>query len=373
VEERIRPYTRKWEANVMATIDEVRLRRVPPPAAGDARCDVRHDVPAVLFSTGGYTGNVYHEFNDGILPLFVTASHLRRRVVLVILEYHDWWATKYGDVVSRLSAFPPVDFTADRRVHCFPEVIAGVRIHGELTVDPARTPGGRSVADFRRLLDDAYRGRIRFIESQERRAARKHRRRRGTRPVPAPPASHRQVQVERRPRLVIVSRTSGSRVIENEADVAATAADVGFDVRVIRPERTTEMAKIYRELNSSDAMVGVHGAAMTHFLFMRPGTVFIQVVPLGTDWAAGAYYGEPAERLGLRYVGYKILPEESSLAREYPAGDPVLTDPAGVGRRGWEVTKKVYLDRQNVRLDLKRFRQELVRAHRYLVAGKRKL
>jgi hypothetical protein len=142
---------------------------------------------------------------------------------------------------------------------------------------------------------------------------------------------------------------------------------------VIRPERTTELAKVYRELNGSDAMVGVHGAAMTHFLFMRPGTVFIQVVPLGTDWAAGAYYGEPAERLGLRYVGYKILPEESSLAREYPAGDPVLTDPAGVGRRGWEVTKKVYLDRQNVRLDLKRFRQELVRAHRYLVAGKRKL
>ncbi|KAL6657106.1 hypothetical protein ACP70R_004886 [Stipagrostis hirtigluma subsp. patula] len=369
-EERIRPYTRKWEANVMATIDEVRLRRVAP---GDeaARCDVRHDVPAVLFSTGGYTGNVYHEFNDGILPLFVTAHHLRRRVVFVILEYHDWWITKYGDVVSRLSAFPPIDFTADRRVHCFPEVIAGLRIHGELTVDPARTPEGKSIADFRWLLDDAYRGRIQFLERLERQAARK-RHRRGTVPRAqlAPPrhaASHQD-----RPRLVIVSRT-GSRVIENEADVAAMAADVGFDVRVIRPDRTTELCKIYRELNASDAMVGVHGAAMTHFLFMRPGKVFIQVVPLGTDWAAGAYYGEPAARLGLRYVGYKILPEESSLSREYPTGDPVLTDPAGVAQRGWDVTKKVYLDRQNVRLDLVRFREELVRAHQYLVAGRRRL
>jgi len=163
-EERIRPYTRKWEANVMATIDEVRLRRVVPGDA--ARCDVRHDVPAVLFSTGGYTGNVYHEFNDGILPLFVTAHHLRRRVVLVILEYHDW-----------------SDYTANRRVHCFPEVIAGLRIHGELTVDPARTPEGKSIGDFRRLLDDAYRGRIEFLERLERRAARKrlclHHRRRG--------------------------------------------------------------------------------------------------------------------------------------------------------------------------------------------------
>jgi len=33
------------------------------------------------------------------------------------------------------------------------------------------------------------------------------------------------------------------------------------------------------------------------------------------------------------------------------------------------VTKKVYLDRQNVRLDLARFREELVGAHRYLLAG----
>ncbi|CAL5071406.1 unnamed protein product [Urochloa decumbens] len=294
-EERIRPYTRKWEANVMATIDEVRLRRVSP-SSGDAaaaapKCDVRHDVPALLFSTGGYTGNVYHEFNDGILPLFVTAGHLRRRVVLVILEYHDWWITKYGDVVSQLSEFPPVDFTADRRVHCFPEVIAGLRIHGELTVDPARTPEGRGIADFRRLLDDAYRGRIEFLDRLERRAARK-RHRRG---VVLPRAPPRRAASGDRPRLVIVSRT-GSRVIENEAEVAAMAGDVGFDVRVIRPDRTTELCKIYKELNASDAMVGVHGAAMTHFLFMR----------------------------------------------------------------------------QNVRLDLTRFREELVRAHQYLAAGRRR-
>ena len=93
------------------------------------------------------------------------------------------------------------------------------------------------------------------------------------------------------------------------------------------------------------------------------------MVPLSTDWAPSAYYGEPAGRMGLRYVGYKIAPEESSLSREYPTGDPVLTDPAGVAQRGWDVTKKVYLDRQNVRLDLARFREELVGAHQYLLAA----
>ncbi|EMS55589.1 hypothetical protein TRIUR3_32069 [Triticum urartu] len=234
----------------------------------------------------------------------------------------------------------------------------------ELPVDPARPPEGRSIRDFRRLLDDAYRPRINYLERMERKAARKQRRASGAAATKlALPNKHPAAPAER-PKLVIVSRT-GSRVIENEEELKAVAADVGFDVRVVRPERSTEMCKIYRDLNASDAMVGVHGAAMTHFLFMRPGKVFIQVVPLGTDWAANEYYGEPAARLGLRYVGYKILPEESSLAREYPAGHPVLTDPAGVAQRGWDVTKKVYLDRQNVRLDLARFREELVAAHRY--------
>uniref|UniRef100_A0A452XMW9 Uncharacterized protein n=1 Tax=Aegilops tauschii subsp. strangulata TaxID=200361 RepID=A0A452XMW9_AEGTS len=98
----------------MSTIDELRLRAVPvPDPEGAARCDVRHDVPAVVFSTGGYTGNVYHEFNDGIIPLYITARRYNRKVVFVMLEYHDWWMTKYGHIVEQLSDFPPVDFSND--------------------------------------------------------------------------------------------------------------------------------------------------------------------------------------------------------------------------------------------------------------------
>ncbi|KAK1318813.1 hypothetical protein QJS10_CPB04g00337 [Acorus calamus] len=98
----IRPYTRKWETSVMSTIDELKL-----VSSGDSnrsrRCDVVHEVPAVVFSTGGYTGNVYHEFNDGIVPLFITSRQFNKKVVFVIVEYHSWWVTKYGDVVSRAS------------------------------------------------------------------------------------------------------------------------------------------------------------------------------------------------------------------------------------------------------------------------------
>ncbi|KAF8661730.1 hypothetical protein HU200_056681 [Digitaria exilis] len=368
-EERIRPYTRKWETSIMNTIDELRLRSVSSDgdAAAPAHCDVRHDVPAVVFSTGGYTGNVYHEFNDGIIPLYITARGYDKRVVFVMLEYHDWWMTKYGHIVEQLSDYPPVDFANDNRTHCFPEAIVGLRIHDELAIDAQRMPANLTILDFRQMLDDAHRGRIQTIIEEEAQAA--------AAAVETKAAASKE-QLSRssskrtrpdddrveKPRLVIVSR-NGSRAIENEAELARAAAGAGFRVSVLRPRQDTELARMYRALNASDVMVGVHGAAMTHFLFMRPGSVFIQVVPLGTDWAAETYYGEPARRMGLRYVPYKIMPSESSLSRRYARDDPVLTDPDSVNAKGWQVTKQVYLDGQNVRLDMARFRHRLREAY----------
>ena len=166
--EKIKPYTRKWEASVMDTIDELHLISKKEGYGTHHHCDVHHDVPAVFFSTGGYTGNIYHEFNDGILPLYITSQHLNKRVVFVILEYHDWWITKYGDVISQLSDYPPIDFSGDNRTHCFPEAIVGLRIHDELTVDSSLVEGNESIRDFRNLLDQAYLPRIRsLIQAKE--------------------------------------------------------------------------------------------------------------------------------------------------------------------------------------------------------------
>uniref|UniRef100_M8BT63 Uncharacterized protein n=1 Tax=Aegilops tauschii TaxID=37682 RepID=M8BT63_AEGTA len=84
------------------------------------------------------------------------------------------------------------------------------------------------------------------------------------------------------------------------------------------------------------------------------------------------YYGEPARRLGLHYIPYKILPSESSLFRRYARDDPVLTDPVAVNAKGWQVTKKVYLDGQNVRLDMARFRRRLREAYDHWAAQRRR-
>jgi len=382
-DERIRPYTRKWESSVMSTIDELRLRATTEPEPEPARCDVRHNVTAVVFSTGGYTGNVYHEFNDGIIPLYITARRYDKKVVFVMLEYHDWWITKYGHIVEQLSDYAPVDFANDTRTHCFREAVVGLRIHDELAIDASRMPGNQGIQDFRHMLDDAYRDRIKaIVEEEEEKAVAD-----SEAGLPPPPRSSSSssssvgggMKILRateplgddKPRLVIVSR-NGSRAIENEADLVRAAAGAGFRVELLQPRPDTELAEMYRVLNGSDVMVGVHGAAMTHFLFMRPGSVFIQVVPLGTDWAAENYYGQPARRLGLRYIPYKILKSESSLYRRYSSDDPVLTDPVTVNAKGWQVTKKVYLDGQNVRLDMARFRRRLREAYAHWATQRRR-
>lgn len=357
--EKIKPYTRKWEKPVMDTIDELNLVAKKGAADSTRKCDVSYDVPAVFFSTGGYTGNVYHEFNDGILPLYITSQHFKRKVVFVILEYHNWWIMKYENILSHLTDYPPIDYSRDNRTNCFSEAIVGLRIHDELTVDPSLMKGNKSIVDFRNVLDRAYWPRIRGLIRDEEREKLNN----PSQSLTTEFSVRHRAQVKK-PKLVILSR-NGSRAILNEDALVKLVEKIGFNVEVLRPDRTTELAKIYEVLNSSDVMVGVHGAAMTHFLFLRPGSWFIQVVPLGTSWAAETYYGEPSRKLGLNYIGYKILPGESTLYNEYDRSDPVLMDPDSVNRKGWEFTKKIYLDRQNVNLDLHRFRKRLTRAYNH--------
>lgn len=344
--EKIKPYTRKWEASIMDTIGELSLISKNGNPGTNHHCDVKHEVPAVVFSTGGYTGNVYHEFNDGIVPLFITSQHFNKKVVFVILEYHNWWMLKYKDILAQLSDYPLIDFSGDRRTHCFPEAIVGLRIHDELTVDSSLMSGKKSIFDFRNLIDQAFTPRVRFLEAQEKGRRLQERGKR------------------RRPKLVILSR-DGSRSITNENSIIQIAKKIGFRVQVLQPRSKTELAKMYMALNSSDVMIGVHGAALTHFMFMRPGSVFIQVVPLGTDWAAETYYGDPAKKLDLNYIGYKILHRESSLSFKYDKDDPIIKNPRSVTKKGWQYTKEIYLEGQNVRLDMKRFQKHLVEAYVY--------
>ncbi|KMT15077.1 hypothetical protein BVRB_3g061990 [Beta vulgaris subsp. vulgaris] len=336
--ETIKPYTRKWETSVMNTIDQLHLIS-KPLANSDHKCDVVHNVPAIFFSTGGYTGNVYHEFNDGIIPLYITSQHFNKEVIFVILEYHSWWYTKYAQILRQLSNFPLINFDSNNhsKTHCFQEAIVGLKIHDELTIDSSGLMEGSSstanMLGFRNLLSRAFE-------------------------APKGVLNHHK----KKPKMVLLSR-SGSRAIINEHLLVKLAQKIGFNVQILKPNRKTELGTIYEAISSSDIMIGVHGAGMTHLLFLEPKCILVQVIPLGTDWASENYYGQPAKKMGLRYIGYKIHPRESSLYQKYNKDDPVLTDPNSVNKKGWGYTKTVYLDDQKVRLDLKRFNKLLVRVY----------
>ncbi|KAF7040391.1 hypothetical protein CFC21_050295, partial [Triticum aestivum] len=213
-EEVVRPYTRKWEKGVMANIQEVRLRAARPEEADAHRCDVRHDAPALVMTAGGYTGNLFHAFNDGFLPVWLTVQHLRRRVVLAVLEYNPWWAGTFPEVVSGLSRHHVIDILHDKRTHCFPGAIVGTRFHGILEVDPARTRDNRTLVDFHDFLAGAYKDDGAYSEVHT--------------TAPAP-------RQQRRPRLGLYSR-KGTRVIENEGERGGGGAAGGVGgVRRVRP------------------------------------------------------------------------------------------------------------------------------------------
>ncbi|KAK6280931.1 hypothetical protein POUND7_014756 [Theobroma cacao] len=256
--EKIKPYPRKWENFPMARIKELTITSSP----SGPRCKVRHRAPAIVFSAGGYTGNVFHDFNDGFIPLFITVDSIYQNqdVILVISEARD----------------------------C------------------------------------------------------------------------------RKPRLVFINRLRGQgREILNKDEAKRVAEEIGFDVISFEPTDRTSLDQVYALLNSSHAMVGMHGAALTHLLFLRPGSVLVQVMPLGTNWAGKMCHGEPARAMGIEYMEYKIDAKESSLVEKYDKEDMVIKDPAGLQGKKWSFdVMKIYLKEQNVKLDLVRLRECLKEAYR---------
>ncbi|KMZ69037.1 Glycosyltransferase [Zostera marina] len=365
VVDRIRPYPRKWEVEIMETVEKINLVSASSRGAleGESnrkkhhRCDVRHSVPAVVFYTGGYTGNLYHEFNDGIVPLYITTQQYNKQVVLVVVQYKRWWFSRYSNILSQLSDYPPIDFTGDKRTHCFPEVIIGVRVHDELSVDSSKMENNKTILDFRHLIGEA------FACASCDQTFKSH---------TTLPTGINKIHTAYRPRLVIISRQIGSRVIVNEEDLISLCNKLGFEVEIVSPAPNTNLISMYQVMNNTDVMVGVHGAALTHFLFLRPSSAFIQIVPLGNDWVSESCFGKAARKMGLKYISYPIDVEESSLCREYGENNPVVREPQKIAaERGWSVIKEVYLNGQNVSLDLQRFAMPLMEARRHVLSSRK--
>lgn len=145
------------------------------------------------------------------------------------------------------------------------------------------------------------------------------------------------------------------------------ASKLGFEVVKAEADTSTSLSKFAQLVNSCDVMLGIHGAGLTNMLFLPDNAILIQVVPLGKiDFFARLDFGDPAGGMNIRYLEYKISAKESSLSSQYPIDDPVLRDPMSIHRKGWLMIKSVYLENQNVTVDIPKFRATLVKAIKIL-------
>ncbi|KAH0987235.1 hypothetical protein GBA52_014412 [Prunus armeniaca] len=102
-EHKVQPYARKEDQTAMKAVTRVKIlhgNTSIPPA-----CNFTHKVPAVVFSSGGFTGNVFHEFNQISIPLFITSRHFQSHLQFVITDFKCWWVSKYERILSTLSSY----------------------------------------------------------------------------------------------------------------------------------------------------------------------------------------------------------------------------------------------------------------------------
>jgi hypothetical protein len=335
---RTKPYARYHDPVAMAHVREYTLKALPEPGAAAApACTRNHSVPGFLFSNGGFSGNLYHDYTDVLVPLFISTHQFRGRVQFLVSGMKPWWVGKFTPFFRQLTRHDVIDVDKDGEVHCFPRIVVGATFHRDMGVDPRRAPGHVSAVDFKRALRAAF----------------------GLKREAASRGGGGGATGDGKPRLLIISRR-GSRRFLNSREMAVAAGDAGFEVRVAEPDQRTDMAAFAALVNSADAMVGVHGAGLTNMVFLPRGAVLVQVVPFGgLEWLTGVTFKEPAADMEVSYMDYHVRLEESSLVDQYPRGHQVLTDPYAVHRQGWDALKTAYLDKQNIRMDLDRFRATL--------------
>ncbi|KAI0502553.1 hypothetical protein KFK09_017506 [Dendrobium nobile] len=304
-------------------------------------CSINHTIPAIFFSAGGYMGNIFHDFTDILIPLFITSTSFRTEVQFLISNVQPWWLAKYKPYLQQLSKYEVIDFNKIENVHCYPHVIVGLRKHKEMSIDPSRAPNSYSMVDFSQIMKKSY--------GLERQVATK--------------LGDNQAK---KPRLLIIARKF-TRSFMNIDEIVRMAEDLGYEAVVAEAVVSSNLVRFSHIVNSCDVIMGVHGAGLTNLVFLPINSVVIQIVPLGgLENIAWIDFGRPAIEMKLRYLQYVISEEESTLIEQFDRDGPVFKDPGSIHRQGWLALRKIYLDHQNVRLDVNRFKSVLIQAIQFL-------
>ncbi|KAK4843122.1 hypothetical protein QYF36_004224 [Acer negundo] len=336
----IRPYTRRAAPSAMNSVKNWSLSLVNANHNKIPHCDLHHDVPAILFSIGGFSGNHFHAFSDLLIPLFITSNHFNGEVQFLVTDYKPWWISKFRKVLEKLSKYEIIDIDKQESVHCYSSIIVGLKCHDkELRIDPSKSPTGLSMKDFKEFLRSTYSLKrteaIKLRDSEDRTT---------------------------RPRLMIISRRK-TRSFMNLGIITKAAKTLGYEVVIAEANHSTDLSKLAQIVNSCDVLMGVHGAGLTNMVFLPDNAILIQIIPLGQiDKLARIDFEEPTMDMNLSYLEYKISIKESTLLSQYPIDHDIIWNPLSVGKHGWNLVSSIYLNKQNVKLDVQRFRSTLSRA-----------
>lgn len=335
----IRPYARKDDQSAISIIRKWSVKQVSTGNHQESipQCTRNHSVPAILFSIGGYTLNQYHDFADVLIPLYITSRKYNGEVQFLITDKRIWWIQKFQEILKGLSKYELNDIDKElEQIHCFPSLTVGLKTsRKEMNFDPSKY--FYSMKDFREFLRTTY--------SLKRANA-----------IRIRDEDHQH----KKPRLLIISRNR-TRSFTNTGEITQTARDLGYKVSMA--EADMNVSKFADVVNSCDVMMGVHGAGLTNILFLPENAIFIQIIPVGRfNWISKTYYGGPSKDMNLKYLEYKISNEESTLIQKYPLDHAVFTDPDSIGKQGWKAFKSIYLNKQNVKLNVTRFKPTLLKA-----------
>lgn len=330
----IKLYARKNDRNVMGKVKEHKLK-LASSQQGMPECTVNYTVPAIVFSARGYTGNYFHDISDVMIPLYLTSLQFNGEVQFLLELKNMGWVEKYKSMFKALSNYEIIDLTHDTEIRCFKNAVVGLKAHTDFGIDPQMSPFGYTLRNFTQFIRRTY--------SLERETA----------------IRLKGKNDYRKPRLLIIARKK-TRTFLNEDEIAAEAQSLGYDVGIV--DARINLKDFSKIVNSLDVMIGVHGAGLTNMIFLPEKAVLIQVIPLELEGVARTFYERPARNMNLRYLPYKISKNESSLIEQFPTDHPVFIEPGLFKKQGWLKFKSVYMDNQNVRVDVNRFRNVLLEA-----------
>lgn len=148
-----KPYARKMDVFVMHYVKNWKI--IHPIAGKSLVCSQNFSIPAVLFSTGGYSLNQFHDFTDLLIPLYLTSKPFNGNVLFLITDKRYSWVSKYKLILNKLSNHRVMDIDKEKQVLCFSKLVFGLKSHKEFGINPSELPH-YSIVDFRRFLRSTY-------------------------------------------------------------------------------------------------------------------------------------------------------------------------------------------------------------------------